>query len=97
MPKLKLNKTNLNKILHWTNSRYNEYRKPDVIEKILAMAKKGEDIEKTFYTGKTSYLTQSSGVSRSYTFKIKQGKITITEKYRDKQTWKEKQITYTLI
>lgn len=34
---MKLNKTNLNKIIKWTSSKFNEFTKAEVIDEILRM------------------------------------------------------------
>lgn len=51
MKSIKANKTNLNKIIKWSSSRSNEYKKSKVIDIILQAIKKGEDYERHFGTG----------------------------------------------
>ena len=63
-----INKTNLNKIIKWSPSRYCEHKKADIIKKVLSM-KCGDKF--TCHTG--SY-TSSNGWGWGYTF-------TRTERY----------------
>lgn len=34
---MKLNKTNLNKLIKWTSSKFNEYTKNEIIDKVLRL------------------------------------------------------------
>lgn len=34
---MKLNRTNLNKIIKWTSSKFNEYTKKEVVDKVLKL------------------------------------------------------------
>ena len=34
---MKLNKTNLNKLIKWTSSKFNEYTKDEIIDKVLRL------------------------------------------------------------
>lgn len=51
MKLIKANKTNLNKIIKWSSSRFNEYKKGEVIKEILTALTNGIDTEIHFGTG----------------------------------------------
>ncbi|MGN0961308.1 MAG: hypothetical protein ACI4PF_03825 [Christensenellales bacterium] len=62
-----LNKTNLNKIIKWTSSKFNIYKKSEIINKLLKMAN-GETIE--FSCGSYS----ESGYNGGYHYKAEMSK-----------------------
>lgn len=72
---IKANKTNLNKIIKWSTSRFNEYKKSEVIEYILSDFKKGKDVKKTYGTG--SYSESGNLAGWRYVFTIKNKKATL--------------------
>lgn len=74
MATIKANKTNLNKIIKWSSSRFNTYTKAKVIDKILQAVNKGEDCEHHFGTGAFS---ERNCWGWGYIFKIENGKATI--------------------
>lgn len=57
---MKVNKTNLNKIIHWSPSKYCEYRKSNIIYKILNL-KDGEE-----FIAHTGSYTENNSYGRSY-------------------------------
>ncbi len=48
---IKANRTNLNKILKWSSSRFNEFTKTQVISKIIDAVNNGVNYEYHFGTG----------------------------------------------
>ena len=44
-------KTELNKLIKWSNSRYNDYKKADVVNDIIKIIESRQDIEKEYITG----------------------------------------------
>jgi len=66
------NKTNLDKILKWSTSRFNEWKKSEVINNILEAINKGKDVKKTYGTG--CYSSSGSCLGWKYVFEIKNGK-----------------------
>ena len=74
MTTIKANKTNLNKIIKWGSSRFNEYKKNEVISIILNALKKGEDCERHFGTGS---FTERNNYGWGYNFTIKDGQATL--------------------
>lgn len=59
--KIKLTKTNLNKIVQWTSSRYNPMRKADVVTDIYKRAKAKEDCVKVYGAGRYSWKSDGGG------------------------------------
>ncbi len=80
---VKANKTNLNKIIKWSTSRFNEYRKGDVIEIILNKIKEGKDYKQRFGTG--SFAESGSLAGWEYVFKIKNGEATLYDSINKKK------------
>lgn len=72
---VKANKTNLNKIIKWSSSIFNEYKKSEVINIILQAIKDGEDTQRHFGTGS---FTERNSWGWGYDFEIKNGQATIT-------------------
>lgn len=75
METIKANKTNLNEIIKWSSSRFNEYKKSKVIDKILSALTDGTDIELHFGTGA---FTEKNCWGWGYDFVIKNGNATLT-------------------
>lgn len=69
------NKSNLNKLIKWSSSCFNEYKKSEVINIILHAISKGEDVERHFGTGS---FTERNSYGWGYDFVIKDGKATLT-------------------
>lgn len=83
MEKLPANKTNLNKVIKWSNSRFNELKKDEVIEDILERIKAGKNGEWHYGTGAFS---ESSHLGQwSYDLIIKDGNFYLKENRRDKK------------
>ena len=76
MQNIKANKTNLNKIIKWSSSRFNEYKKSEVIDRILQAIKKGEDYEQRFGTGA---FTERNCWGCAYILKIQNGTATLRQ------------------
>lgn len=76
MKTIKANKTNLNKIIKWSSSRFNEYKKNEVIDRILQAIKKGEDYEQRFGTGA---FTERNCWGWAYIIKIQNGTATLRQ------------------
>jgi hypothetical protein len=74
--KINLTKGNLKKIVQWSSSRYNEYKKAEVINIILNLIKKGEDFKGRFGTG--SYAEGGHLRGHGYTLEIKNGRNYLT-------------------
>jgi hypothetical protein len=67
-------KTELNKLIKWSSSRYNNYKKADVVNDILRVVDSGQDTEKEYTTG--SYCEKGtngmrSGSNYGMTYKLK--------------------------
>lgn len=62
MKSIKANKTNLNKIIKWSSSRFNEYKKSKVIDRILQAIKKGEDCDVISECGLKFVISKKYGV-----------------------------------
>ena len=77
MENINANKTNLNKIIRWSTSRFCEWRKHEVIEDILDKIKIGRDVRYEYRTG--SYAESSHLSGWGYLLEIKNNKITLTE------------------
>lgn len=75
MKTIKANKTNLNKIIKWSSSRFNEYKKSEVIKKILTALADGVDTKIHFGTGA---FTERNCWGWGYDFVIKNGQATLT-------------------
>ena len=75
MQTVKANKTNLNKIIKWSSSSFNEYKKSTVIKKILTALSDGTDTEMHFGTGAFS---ERNCWGWGYDFVIKDGNATLT-------------------
>lgn len=75
MKTINANKTNLNKIIKWSSSRFNEYKKGNVIKQILTALKDGADTEIHFVTG--AY-TEKNCWGWGCDFVIKDGQATLT-------------------
>jgi len=69
---IKGNKTQLGKVLQWSSSKFNPYKKSEAIEYMLEAIEKGEDIEKEFAVGGWSG-TSGSQAQMVYKFKIEKG------------------------
>jgi len=72
MIKINATKTNLNKILKWSSSRFNELHKSEVIDRILKYIKKGNDVSDLYSTG--CYSKSGSGSGTDYKFEIINGR-----------------------
>lgn len=79
MIKINATKTNLNKILKWSSSRYNELKKDEVIERILNYIEEGNDVKDVYTTG--SYTETGGGAGTDYLFEIKKNKIFLSIGY----------------
>lgn len=79
--KLKLNKINLNKIIKWTSSKFNEYKKADIISYCL-------DLNHNLFTSKEftcgSYSEKSYCGGYHYEITKGIGTITIVDKNQNK-------------
>lgn len=67
-------KTELNKLIKWSSSRYNDYKKVDVINDILKIIDSGQDAEKEYTTGsycEKGTLGMRSGSNYGMTYKLK--------------------------
>jgi hypothetical protein len=67
-------KTELNKLIKWSSSRYNDYKKVDVVIDILKVIDSGRDTEKEYTTGSycekgTNRMTNGSNWGMSYKLK----------------------------
>ena len=67
-------KTELNKLIKWSSSRYNDYKKVDVINDILKIIDSGQDAKKEYTTGSfcekgTNKMTSGSNWGISYILK----------------------------
>jgi len=51
MNRVKTNKSTLNKLIFWSSSRYNEWRKRDVIEDIIYRVERGDDCKVEYKSG----------------------------------------------
>lgn len=74
--RINLTKTNLRKIIQWSSSRYNDYKKHEVVEEILDKINKGRDFKKRYGTG--SYAKGGHLAGWGYTLEIKNGRNYIT-------------------
>jgi hypothetical protein len=72
MVKVNLTKTNLRRIIQWSSSRYNEYKKTEVIEEIIDKINKGKDTKKRYGTG--SFAKSGHLAGHGYTLQIKNGR-----------------------
>lgn len=66
-------KTELNKLIKWSSSRYNDYKKVDVINDILKIIDSGQDAEKEYTTGsycEKGTLGMRSGSNYGMTYKL---------------------------
>lgn len=77
MKKITATKKELNKIIRWSSSRYNELKKKDVVNQIIFAIEIGEDTKRTFGTG--SYSERGHLGGWDYILEIKQGIATLTE------------------
>lgn len=70
-------KKELNKVIRWSSSRYNELKKKDVVNQIIFLLEIGEETKRTFGTG--SYSERGHLGGWDYILEIKQGIATLTE------------------
>jgi hypothetical protein len=71
LKKIEPTKTNLNKIIEWSNSRFNERRKPDFINEIQDVIRRGVDYETPEYDV-GNFSQNNKGTSRGGTYQFKQ-------------------------
>lgn len=62
--KNRFTKSELNTLISWSSSRYNPYKKSDVIDSILELQESDEDGERTYSCGSWTEPTQKSRYSR---------------------------------
>lgn len=74
---IKATKSDLNKIINWSSSKFNELKKSEVVERIIFLIEKGEDTEVRFVTG--SYTEHGSLGGWDYVLKVKDGIVSLTE------------------
>lgn len=70
---VKATKTNLNKLIRWSSSRYQRPRKKDVIDKIIEALKKGDDCVLEFSCGAYTETADIHGWGRDYKLVIYNG------------------------
>lgn len=75
---IKATKKDLNSVIRWSSSRYNEKKKSDVVEQIIFLIEKGLDVKEEFVTG--SYSERGHLGGWDYILEIKEGASTLTEK-----------------
>jgi hypothetical protein len=68
---IKCTKSDLNKAIEWSSSRYNERKKPDAVEEIIFRVEKGEDYTGLFQSGCYSEGSHGYGRNKSQIFKCK--------------------------
>lgn len=79
-------KAELNKLIVWSSSRYNEYKKSDVIDSILNLQYSDSDITREYHCGSWTEPTQKSRYSKiknmncqgTYIFNKKGNEISLT-------------------
>ena len=76
MQSIKANKTNLNKIIKWSSSRFNYYKKSEVIKEILSALSVGDDVEIRYGTGAFS---ERNCWGWAYVLTIKNGQATVRQ------------------
>lgn len=87
--KIKCNKSQLNKLIIWSSSKYNDYKKSEVIEKIINSFKEKKDYVKEFRSGCYSYSAHYSKsvkcnfTSSEFTLVITMGKAYIINSVSD--------------
>lgn len=67
-------RTELNKLIKWSNSRYNDYKKADVVNDIIRIIESKQDVEKVYETGsfcEKGINKMTSGSNYGMTYKIK--------------------------
>lgn len=79
----KANKTNINKIVKWSTSRHNEYRKSDVVDDMMYKIKKGKNTRTEYRTG--AYSSSGHGSGYGYTLVIRNKRVKIIEKIGKKR------------
>lgn len=73
MIKINATRSNLNKIITWSTSRYNEFRKMDAIDRMLEQIDTRDKVSELYSAG--SYTEAGGGSGIDYKFEIKDGRI----------------------
>ena len=76
--KIKANKTTLNKVIKWSSSKFNEYKKHEVVDIILKVYKENKNCEMTFGTGA---FTERNCWGWRYHLVKEYGKTTLTTEF----------------
>lgn len=82
MIQIKTTQNEINDIIQWSSSRYNRYKKKDVVNRIIFLMEKGEDVYERYQVG--SYTSHGSLNGWDYEFEIKNGSGTLIEHHEGK-------------
>lgn len=90
---VRLTKTNINKIIFWSTSRWNPWKKSTVINQIYELAREKKDCIKDWYCGR--YSAQSDGSGWEYRLIVHNGTVKLIAFNHPK--YKKRRVVFELV